>query len=66
MPVCWNWQTRWTQNPLPAMACGFDPRHRHHNVAAKARPPCPPQKRGAFPFCSRYKAEKITPRCGTC
>lgn len=30
MPVCWNWQTRWTQNPLPAMACGFDPRHRHH------------------------------------
>ena len=32
MPVCWNWQTRRTQNPLPAMACGFDPRHRHHKT----------------------------------
>ena len=30
MPVCWNWQTRWTQNPLVATPCGFDPRHRHH------------------------------------
>ncbi len=29
MPVCWNWQTRWTQNPLVATPCGFDPRHRH-------------------------------------
>ena len=28
-PVCWNWQTRRTQNPLPAMACGFDPHYRH-------------------------------------
>ena len=28
-PVCWNWQTRWTQNPLVAIPCGFDPRHRH-------------------------------------
>ena len=34
MPVCWNWQTRWTQNPLPAMACGFDPRHRHHLLSS--------------------------------
>ncbi len=30
MPVCWNWQTRRTQNPLMATSCGFDPRHRHH------------------------------------
>ena len=29
MPVCWNWQTRRTQNPLSARTCGFDPRHRH-------------------------------------
>ena len=29
MPVCWNWQTRRTQNPLVAIPCGFDPRHRH-------------------------------------
>ena len=28
--MCWNRQTRWTQNPLPAMACGFKSRHRHH------------------------------------
>ena len=28
-PVCWNWQTRRTQNPLVAIPCGFDPRHRH-------------------------------------
>ncbi len=32
MPVCWNWQTRWTQNPLPAMACGFKSRHRHQTL----------------------------------
>ncbi len=29
-PVCWNWQTGRTQNPLPAMACGFKSHHRHH------------------------------------
>ena len=29
-PVCWNWQTRRTQNPLMATSRGFDPRHRHH------------------------------------
>ncbi len=34
MPVCWNWQTRRIQNPLVAIPCGFDPRHRHH----KAKP----------------------------
>ena len=28
MPVCWNWQTRWTQNPLVATPCGFKSRHR--------------------------------------
>lgn len=32
-PVCWNWQTRRTQNPLLETACGFDPRHRHHEGA---------------------------------
>ena len=36
-PVCWNWQTRRTQNPLMATSCGFDPRHRHHT--SKARNP---------------------------
>ena len=33
MPVCWNWQTRRTQNPLMATSCGFDPHHRHHGKA---------------------------------
>ena len=27
--MCWNWQTRRTQNPLMATSCGFDPHHRH-------------------------------------
>ena len=30
VPVCRNWQTRQTQNLLSAMACGFEPHHRHH------------------------------------
>ena len=29
MPVCWNWQTRQTQNLLSARACGFESHHRH-------------------------------------
>ena len=28
-PEWWNWQTCWTQNPVVAIPCGFDPRHRH-------------------------------------
>ena len=35
-PVCWNWQTRWTQNPLVAIPCGFKSRHRHHVGASFA------------------------------
>ena len=31
VPVCWNWQTRRTQNPLPATACGFKSHHRHQS-----------------------------------
>ena len=27
--MCWNWQTRRTQNPLVVTPCGFDPHHRH-------------------------------------
>ena len=30
-PEWWNWQTCWTQNPVVATPCGFDPRFRHHN-----------------------------------
>ena len=41
--MCWNWQTRWTQNPLVATPCGFDPRHRQKEKDAKA----------SFSFC-RY------------
>lgn len=34
LPVCWNWQTRRTQNPLPAMACGFKSHHRHQGATS--------------------------------
>jgi hypothetical protein len=30
MPVWRNRQTRWTQNPVPARACRFDPGRRYH------------------------------------
>ena len=29
MPVWWNWQTCWTQNPVVAIPYRFDPDHRH-------------------------------------
>ena len=29
MPAWRNWQTRWTQNPVPARACRFDPGRRY-------------------------------------
>ena len=32
MPLCWNWQTRWTQNPFPATGCGFKSRQRHQKT----------------------------------
>ena len=28
-PVWWNWQTRWTQNPVVVIPYRFDPDHRH-------------------------------------
>ena len=36
-PVCWNRQTRWTQNPLVAIPCGFKSRHRHQKIRTTAR-----------------------------
>ena len=36
-PVWRNWQTRRTQNPLPARACGFDPLHRQMPSKAKGK-----------------------------
>ena len=29
MPLWWNWQTRWTQNPVVAIPYRFDPDQRH-------------------------------------
>ena len=29
MPLWWNWQTRWTQNPVVAIPCRFDSDQRH-------------------------------------
>ena len=31
MQVWWNWQTRWTQNPVVVIPCGFDSHHLHQN-----------------------------------
>lgn len=45
-PVCWNWQTRRTQNPLSARTCGFDPHHRHQKTGASY------EVRGARFFCN--------------
>ena len=28
-PLWRNWQTRWTQNPVVAISCRFDPGQRH-------------------------------------
>ena len=40
--MCWNWQTRRTQNPLVVTPCGFDPHHRH------TKSPREPKFPGAF------------------
>gem|GEM_PF-6847501 len=32
-PAWRNWQTRWTQNPVLARVCGFEPLRRHWNPA---------------------------------
>ena len=29
--VWWNWQTRWTQNPVVVIPCGFNSHHQHHS-----------------------------------
>ena len=29
MPLWWNWQTRWTQNPVVVIPYRFDPDQRH-------------------------------------
>src|SRR2546427_12719832 len=32
-PAWRNWQTRWTQNPVIARSCGFEPLRRHNSWA---------------------------------
>ena len=32
MPAWRNWQTRWTQNPVPSRACRFDPGRRYKEL----------------------------------
>ena len=46
--MCWNWQTRRTQNPLVAIPCGFDPRHRQKEMEPS---------RGSISFC-RYRVRE--------
>ena len=31
-PMWRNWQTRWIQNPVSAMTCGFESHHRHYTA----------------------------------
>ena len=38
-PVCWNWQTRRTQNPLVATPCGFKSHHRHQGAPLRPKGP---------------------------
>ena len=33
LPAWRNWQTRWTQNPVIARSCGFEPLRRHNSWA---------------------------------
>ena len=33
MPLWWNWQTRWTQNPVVAIPYRFDPGQRHQRCS---------------------------------
>ena len=36
LPPAWrNWQTRWTQNPVLARVCGFEPLRRHSDVSSE-------------------------------
>ena len=32
MPLWWNWQTRWTQNPVVVIPCRFDSDQRHQKM----------------------------------
>src|SRR5579864_7754765 len=36
-PAWRNWQTRWTQNPVIARSCGFEPLRRHCDAVAAVR-----------------------------
>src|SRR5438067_12187067 len=51
-----NWQTRRTQNPVPARACGFDPRLRHSATVletARAEPHRDPHRGRRLPRAER-------------
>ena len=57
--MCWNWQTRRTQNPLVVTPCGFDPHHRH----TKRRPQACPAW-GRFLYSRGEGANRATaPQC---
>src|SRR5438067_3945294 len=38
LPAWRNWQTRWTQNPVAARPCGFEPLRRHAGQACRVCP----------------------------
>lgn len=58
LPVWWNWQTRWTQNPVVAIPYRFDPDHRHH-VAASLLARCfSCEKQRRFIGCHSFFAKR--------
>ena len=74
-----NWQTRWTQNPVPARECGFDPHSGHHQqrtrsrsgfFAARAQQAYRPKQEGVtqpprifFGHFERFSGHCVSPRC---
>lgn len=54
MPVCWNWQTRWTQNHLRLWICLSS---QTACLCGSLNIPSPERKAG-LPFCQSFLAER--------
>jgi hypothetical protein len=57
-PAWRNWQTRWTQNPVLARVCGFEPLRRHSpRPSLTRRPGLPSTDRLGLPILEILEAE---------
>ena len=64
-PAWRNWQTRWTQNPVIARSCGFEPLRRQNWLSGWALTTAEPvQGEGGLDACSRRLSE-LSVRCLT-